>query len=191
MLLRPPVWGNARHLRGGAHILEAYQRVTFEDVPSIVYLGVEVRHHGQLPVRQAGLEFDFGATAPAAYLLPPEFRDRDDEHEMRLIDQDRLRTSMRRLAKVTLRLPLRLRGFVQLGTGDKLAVRLTSPLEMPIWRTRDHRGQPTVAAAPLGTTGTLGDDRRVDDGGAAVMSIVDRGDRGDRGDRADQRALFR
>lgn len=114
--------------------LEVYRRVTIQDVPSIVYLGVEVRDHGQRRVRQAGLEFDFGKAAPAVYLLPPDIQHRDDEHEVRLIDQDRLRASMLELAKITHRLPLRFRGFVQLGDGRQVSGTWMPMLELPIWR---------------------------------------------------------
>ena len=98
------------------------------------YLGVEVLDHGQLRVRQAGLEFDFGEVAPAIYLLPPGIQHRDDEHEARLIDHDRLRASMLELAKITQRLPLRFRGFVQLGDGQQVSGAWTPMLELPIWR---------------------------------------------------------
>jgi hypothetical protein len=121
---------------GGAVMapLDVYRRTTFPDVPSIPYLGVEVRGHGQLRVRQAGLEFDFGEVAPAIYLLPPEIQQRDDEHEVRLIDHDRLRASMLELGQVTGRLPLQFRGFVQLGDGRQVSGGWTQMLELPIWR---------------------------------------------------------
>ena len=114
--------------------LEAYRRVTFPDVPAIVYLGVSVRDHGQQRVRQAGLEFDFGEAAPAIYLLPSEIAHRDDEHEVRLIDQDRLLASMLELGKATGRLPARFRGFVQLDDGRQVSGAWTPMLELPIWR---------------------------------------------------------
>ncbi|QRP49080.1 hypothetical protein [Amycolatopsis sp. FDAARGOS 1241] len=68
---------------------------------------MEARDHGLLRVRQAGLEFDFGETAAeamAVYLLPPEIQCRDDQHEVRLEDQDRLRASMVKLGQATARL---------------------------------------------------------------------------------------
>jgi hypothetical protein len=114
--------------------LDAYRRATFQDAPSMPYLGVEVRDHDQLRVRQAGLEFDFGEVAPAVYLLPPAIQHRDDDHEVRLIDHDRLRASMLELGKVTGRLPLQFRGFVQLGDGRQASGAWTPMLELPIWR---------------------------------------------------------
>jgi hypothetical protein len=121
---------------GGAVMmpLDAYRRTTFPDGPPMPYLGVEVRGHGQLPVRQAGLEFDFGEAAPAVYLLPSEIQHRDEQQEVRLIDHDRLRASMVELAKITHRLPLRFRGFVQLGDGQQVSGAWTPMLELPIWR---------------------------------------------------------
>ncbi|MFI5591103.1 hypothetical protein ACIA5G_39050 [Amycolatopsis sp. NPDC051758] len=117
--------------------LDVYRRVTFEDVPSIVYLGVEIRDHGLLRVRQAGLEFDFGgasAETTAVYLLPSEIFSRNDQHEVRLVDQDRLRSSMLKLGQATARLPLRFRGFVQLDDGRQVSGPWTPMLELPIWR---------------------------------------------------------
>jgi hypothetical protein len=92
-----------------------------------------VREHGQMWVQQAGLEFDLGDVAPAVY-LPPEIRHRDGGHEMLLIDQARLRTSMVELGKAIHRLPLRFRGFVQLSDGRQVSSAWNSMLELPIWR---------------------------------------------------------
>ncbi|GAB3161953.1 hypothetical protein GCM10027258_79990 [Amycolatopsis stemonae] len=117
--------------------LDVYRRVAFENVPSIVYLGVEVSDHGLLRVRQAGLEFDFGeasAEAMAIYLLPSEILSRDEQAEVRLVDQDRLRASMLKLGRATKRLPLRFRGFVQLDDGRQVSGVWTPMLELPIWR---------------------------------------------------------
>lgn len=113
--------------------LNAYRQAPVENVPSIVYLGVEISDHGQRRVRQAGLEFDFGDSPPAVY-LPPEIRHRGDGREMRLIDQNRLRASMVELGKATHRLPLRFRGFVQLSDGSQVSSGWTSMLELPVWR---------------------------------------------------------
>ena len=121
---------------GGAVMmpLDAYRRTTFPAGTPMPYLGVEVRGHGQLPVRQAGLEFDLGEVAPAVYLMPSEIQHRDEQHEVRLIDHDRLRASMLELAKITLRLPLRFRAFVQLGDWRQVSGVWTPMLELPIWR---------------------------------------------------------
>lgn len=113
--------------------LDAYRRVTFEDVPSIVYLGVEVSDHGQLLVQRAGLEFDLGAGLPAVY-LPPDIRHRGDGREVRLIDQNRLWASIMEVGKATRRLPQRFRGFVQLSDGRQISSGWTPMIEMPIWR---------------------------------------------------------
>ncbi|WP_394619963.1 hypothetical protein JNUCC0626_12920 [Lentzea sp. JNUCC 0626] len=86
--------------------LDVYRRVSFESAPSIVYFGVEVRDRGTLQVLQAGLEFNFGEPAMTICILPPDIQSHDQQDEVRLIDQDRLRTSMFTLSKATRRLPL-------------------------------------------------------------------------------------
>lgn len=113
--------------------LANYRRVTFEDVVSIVYLGIEVRHHEPLHVRQAGLEFAFD-DAPSAVYLPPELKHCGAGLEVRLIDQKELRDSMVRLARTTNRLPQRFRGFVELSDDRQVRSEWTPMLDLPIWR---------------------------------------------------------
>lgn len=112
--------------------LAEYQKVKFEDVVSITYLGVEVRDHAPLHLRAAGLEFGFD-DGPSAVLLAPDRMHRAEDQEIRLIHQNMLRSAVLRLGQSTHRLPQRFRAFASLSDDSQVSSDWMQMIELPIW----------------------------------------------------------
>lgn len=113
--------------------LAEYQKVKFEEVVSITYLGVEVRDHAPLHLRAAGLEFGFD-DLPSSVFLAPELTRRTDDQEIRLIHQNMLHSTVLRLCRSTHRLPQRFRAFASLSDESQVSSDWMPMIELPIWR---------------------------------------------------------